>query len=932
LNAPTGRPDNAGCPAAFSPDGKQIFSAGSFFDANNGKLLKRLPVDRTVSSAYFSPEGGRLLIGTDDGFIQLWDAKKNKLIRATKATAGSDSILAVTFSSDGKLALSEDSSALVKLWSGDRIAPLRTYAEVNSGSVRHSLAFSPDGTEFLTDGGIDDSDPKKVVVLVLVKNTATGAVVNSLRPDFRWAAAFSPDGNSILIGGQYDNESGSLQLYDRKSGTVQRSFEGINSTSYDVRFSPDGTRIVSGGGGANLKLWDKNTGELVRVFRGHEGPINTVGFSETGAVLTGSQDTTLRAWNLADGNNIQTFGVVPRISEHLTQADAAPLFWSAVGQIISADISPNGKLVATGNDQMAILWDGTTGKPIRPVNRSAAPTTSSLKVYQVAFSTDGRTLMTVNAVEEIKGEFRPPVLRFWDTESGKLIRSIERLHNGDPPSIVVSPARNKILSIGGDGHAKVWDFDSGKLLHDFRLDKNLFRGTSPFKGRFSSDNRQVALWGSSTLLLWDTETGQTLKIFRTNNEEIVSAAVSPDGRRLVSASTDGLLRVWDCQGTELLATLAAADSGEWLTLTPEGFFSSSEAGQNSINLVRGFEVFSVSQFFQALYRPDLVRQKLSADFDSKLRVRLAAHHLSLGAVLDSGRPPAVSIVSPTNFSTVDSDTVSVAIRLDDQGGGEGRLEWRVNGITLGIDQAINGAAASRTFSLGDGANVIEVVAYNQKNLVASLPASVVVRARSNLPNVNSRLYVMAIGVNRYEHPSLILKYAVPDALSVLKVFATPGYGNGLFADVITVGPLIDAEVTASNLDEHFARLSGIVRPDDIFVLYLAGHGITENGRYFFVPQNAATDTFETLLDTSIGQDKIQEWFSKIRARRSLVAYDTCESGSNTLDASSFRIRQQLVAVEKLSQSTGRTILAATTDTGSAQVRISLMVSTDFTRS
>jgi uncharacterized caspase-like protein len=90
------------------------------------------------------------------------------------------------------------------------------------------------------------------------------------------------------------------------------------------------------------------------------------------------------------------------------------------------------------------------------------------------------------------------------------------------------------------------------------------------------------------------------------------------------------------------------------------------------------------------------------------------------------------------------------------------------------------------------------------------------------------------------------------------------------------------------------------------------------GRYFFVPQNAATDTFEALLDTSISQDKIQEWFSRIRARRSLVAYDTCESGSNTVDGSSFRIRQQLAAVEKLSQSTGRTILAATTDTGSAQ--------------
>jgi len=60
-----------------------------------------------------------------------------------------------------------------------------------------------------------------------------------------------------------------------------------------------------------------------------------------------------------------------------------------------------------------------------------------------------------------------------------------------------------------------------------------------------------------------------------------------------------------------------AKEGEWLAITPEGFFDASANGAQMLSVVRGLEVFGIDQFYQTLYRPDLVREKLSGDLGGK---------------------------------------------------------------------------------------------------------------------------------------------------------------------------------------------------------------------------------------------------------------------------------------------------------------------------
>jgi WD40 repeat protein len=118
-----------------------------------------------------------------------------------------------------------------------------------------------------------------------------------------------------------------------------------------------------------------------------------------------------------------------------------------------------------------------------------------------------------------------------------------------------------------------------------------------------------------------------------------SVAFSPDGHTVLSGSNDGTMHLWDiATGTER-ARMVAFEDGSWLTLTPEGFFdaSSLEAARH-LSIVRGSDVSPVDPAYEALHRPDLVREKLAGDPDGK--VRAAAAELDLGKMCQAAQPGA----------------------------------------------------------------------------------------------------------------------------------------------------------------------------------------------------------------------------------------------------------------------------------------------------
>jgi WD40 repeat protein len=158
-----------------------------------------------------------------------------------------------------------------------------------------------------------------------------------------------------------------------------RTFSGHTSWVLSVAFSPDGGKVLTGGGDSTAKLWDVSTGACIRTFSGHTDSVLSVVFSpDGGKVLTGARwpDCTAKLWDVSTGACIRTF------SGHTN--------W-----VNSVAYSPDGGKVLTGAggpwssaDNTAKLWDASTGACIRTFSGHTDWVTS------VAYSPDGTKLLT----------------------------------------------------------------------------------------------------------------------------------------------------------------------------------------------------------------------------------------------------------------------------------------------------------------------------------------------------------------------------------------------------------------------------------------------------------------------------------------------------------------------------------------------------------
>jgi hypothetical protein len=167
------------------------------------------------------------------------------------------------------------------------------------------------------------------------------------------SVAISPDSQTIASGSD-DNTirlwhltSGSLiRTFTWQSGAFQLHREATWFTS--VAISPDGQTLASGCLDKSLKLWDWNSGKLIRNLKGHSDSVNAIAVSRNGQTLvTGSRDNTIKVWNLTTGQLIST------LRGH-------------ANSVLTVAIAPDGKTLASGSrDNTIKLWNLLDGKLLR---------------------------------------------------------------------------------------------------------------------------------------------------------------------------------------------------------------------------------------------------------------------------------------------------------------------------------------------------------------------------------------------------------------------------------------------------------------------------------------------------------------------------------------------------------------------------------------
>ena len=138
--------------------------------------------------------------------------------------------------------------------------------------------------------------------------------------------------------------------------------------------------------------------------------------------------------------------------------------------------------------------------------------------------------------------------------------------------------------------------------------------------------------------------------------------------------------------------------------------------------------------------------------------------------------------------------------------------------------------------------------------------------------------------------------------------------KSLFKNIYTY-KLIDKDVTRDNILKTFTTIGSKTNREDVFMFYMAGHGITDplTGSYFYLPVDFRYKNENSVRESGIGQKDLKLALSKIQAMKSLTILDTCNSGSFA-EAMASRGVLQKTAIAKLNRATGRaTIVASSKD-------------------
>lgn len=299
----------------FSPDGKYLAVGGNreilVHDAGGGGVVQRLPgKSERILSLAFSADGSLLVAGGGTparfGEIQFWDPRAAKLLKS--ALVGSDTVFGASLSPDAKKVAVGCTDNTVRVF--ETASAHELYKIGSHENWVLATVFGADSKRFVSVGR--DLAAK----LVDAEKGQFIENINQLHTELS-AVARHPKKDIIVVGGQ--DRIPYVYMMDRprnmkvgEEATLIRKLDPQEGPIFALEWSPDGKRIAVAGAGAQVNLYDAETGAKVASCAGHTAGIYAVSFSPDGSRLaTGGFDGQVRLYNAADGALLKAMMAAP---------------------------------------------------------------------------------------------------------------------------------------------------------------------------------------------------------------------------------------------------------------------------------------------------------------------------------------------------------------------------------------------------------------------------------------------------------------------------------------------------------------------------------------------------------------------------------------------------------------------------------------------
>jgi len=261
--------------------------------------------------------------------------------------------------------------------------------------------------------------------------------------------------------------------------------------------------LVSGSEDKTIKIWDLQIGRCIKTLEGHTGSVLCLQLLPSGELVSGSMDKTIKIWDLKNGSCLQT------LQGH---TDAVRYFQRL----------PSGDLASSSYDSTIKIWDLQSGNCIKVLEGHEG------SIYCMYLLSSG----------ELVSGSEDETIKIWDLESGNCIKTLQG-HTDGVRYLLQGLSVEELISCSSDYTIKIWDLKSGTCIKSMQE-----HAQSVSCLQLLPSGELVSGSEDKTIKIWDLESGNCIKTLQGHTNIVRCIKLLPSGE-LVSSSDDNTINVWD---------------------------------------------------------------------------------------------------------------------------------------------------------------------------------------------------------------------------------------------------------------------------------------------------------------------------------------------------------------------------------------------------